>query len=354
MAKNLIFILVLILINYTMSFAQMVNASLFGEMKAINPAVISDRKSGQFTLIATKVDGKKDQLVDGENQKLSVDVNDLSIFRGGKGGGFTTEFYLRTATGDVVRKAEDGDTTTNAKMNHLSYGVGLGSWGFSTFINTFSYKNTEVSGLDQSSTMIDFKWGTTGKFLGLNSGFTAEILAIKLDLDEEEEEGGGNAMDEEPPPGFMPMPLLGFGLGTKAGSTHFELAYELVPVPMSEDSGDGTGSKKTFIPMRISLTTEFKVWGIAIGYTGRAYMSGFQDAEQALNNRILFFKREDFRLEHNINFALGGSSGLSISASASLSETKGKEPLSATAPETLTYETTTKLIVLSAKLGYVW
>lgn len=339
-----------------LNFAQMVNASLFSEMKAVNPGVISDRGAGQFTLIATKIDGKKDQVVDGEDQKVLIAVNDLSVFRGGKGGGFTTELYLRSGTGDVTRKAIAGNTKTTAKMNHLSYGAGLGGWGFSAFLNTFSYENTEVSGLDQSSTMIDLKWGTTGKIFGLNSGFTAEILAIKLTLDEEEEQntGGGSqtVADDEPPSGFMPMPLLGFGLGTKAGSSHFELAYELVPIPMTEDVGNG--QKKTFIPMRISLTTEFKVWGIAIGYTGRAFMSGFQDAEQALNTRIIFFKREDFRIEHNINFSLGGSSGLSISGSASLSETKGKEPLSATAPSELEYETTTKLLVLSAKVGYVW
>lgn len=343
-----ILLIVSIFLNFC-TLGQMVNASLFGEMKALNPAVISERKSGQMTAIVSKLDAKKTNEIDDEENVVQIDITDFNFFRGGKGGGTTTEFTLRKSSGTSVRTVDSKEEKTDADLTYANLGVSFGSFGISGFYNKFIYESDEATeqSLDQTVTIMDLKAGIKFKYIAL----TVEAIRSSIILPEDEEESEGQVQEDEEPKASINL-LFGAGIGFSSDSSHFEFSVETTPSTMESQNEDGT--TKSVRPARISATAEFKVWGITLGYTGRAYMNGFEDPELIVNNRLIFFTPSDMRIEHNINFALGGSSGLSVSGGASLSESSQKEPKSAIDPRTLTYDTTTKLLILSAKVGYAW
>lgn len=330
----------------------MVNSSLFGEMKALNPAVLSERKSGQMTTIVSKLAAKKTQDIDGTENKVNIDITDFSLYRGGKGGGTTTEFAFRKSSGTAKRVADGKSEVTDADLTYANFGVSFGRIGFSGFFNKFVYKSDEATelSLDQTVTILDLKAGIKFKYLA----FTGELLRsdIVLPEDDTEPSPGQVVADEKPEPtlGF----IIGAGIGFSSGSSHYEFSIETTPSTMEEPSSDGSGASKSVRPARISATAEFKLWGVTLGYTGRAYMNGFEDPELIVNNRLIFIARESMRLEHNVNFAFGGDSGLSVSGGASISKSTAREPKSAVDPQELKYDTTTDLLIISAKLGYSW
>ena len=104
--------------------------------------------------------------------------------------------------------------------------------------------------------------------------------------------------------------------------------------------------------MRIAGTAEFRISGIRLGYTGRAYINGYFDQEKQLYNSLIFLATEDMRIEHIVNFSLGGDKGLSFSGSFSMSEIENKEPITLTEP--ISYPTKTELMVISANVGYAF
>jgi hypothetical protein len=87
------------------SSAQMATASLFGENKAVNPAVISKRQTGSFVVAVSQTNINKSQddisasPFGAGNAKTEVEMQNLNVFRGGRGNGITTEFMLDRTQG---------------------------------------------------------------------------------------------------------------------------------------------------------------------------------------------------------------------------------------------------------------
>lgn len=329
--------------------AQMVSASLFGEMKSINPAVVSTRNAGQLTFIGSKIKANKDQNVDGDKQKLELNVTDMSLFRGGKGKGFTTEFTVKQSTGDSNRSTATGTETAKATQSYSSFNMGFSTMGLGLAYSKFDYKSNPSS-LDQTVTSYMGVWGYRSTLFGLDTGLIVQGYASKIDL--VADETGGMGAEGDSPSGMGVQLAFGAGLGFGSGATHFEFSIESTLQAVEEQSE--TGEMESIRPMRLSGTAEFKLWGISLGYTGRAYLNGYEDPEQIVFKRIIFPKRDKLRLEHNFNFSLGATKGIQISGAASFSTITNEEPKSMIDPASLTYPTTTKLIMVSVKLGYAW
>jgi hypothetical protein len=354
--------LISILTFQTTVLAQMVRASVFGSMKNINPAVVSTRPAGQFTLVGEQMEVEKTQELDsGTTGKADITATNMAVFRGGRGSGLTTEFSFLSSTGEMkrVNTKTDGsfiNASAEASYTLANINVGMGNigWGlmFTSFDLTTKGDLTRYN-TTQNNTTIAGIFGLRGSILGLNGAFYVQGYKFSGEADFEEEDTGdpnaGSGDDEGGGPGLSIM--LGGGLGFGSGASHFEVAIESPLQPMEQRADDGTMGESVRA-YRISATAEFKLWGISLGYTGRLYMNGFPDPEQQFIRTLIFLGNEKSRLEHNVNFALGGDKGLSISGSFSMTEIDNKEPEIFTEP--LAYPTKTKLMTISAKVGYAF
>lgn len=104
------FLIILLFLSKN-AFAQMTLPSVFPEMKAVNPAVLSLRKAGNMRVTAQVDKIKKIQHVtnlDGQafivDENSDIDLKNVNFFRSGRGGGITTEFSADYATGEKKRR----------------------------------------------------------------------------------------------------------------------------------------------------------------------------------------------------------------------------------------------------------
>ena len=211
-------------------YAQIVRASLFGNMKNINPAVISSRTAGQYTLSGEMISADKEQTLDsGTIGKAEISSQDFSFFRGGKGGGFTTEFFLKSASGEMDRvdTATDGSTeTASADLSQtlLTYGMGWKFFGlgltYAKFTNTTTGTLTQLN-TDQTNTALGLSAGIKGSF-GLDFGLYGQLFKISTDYNFAQ---SGTANDTGTSGGtFL---LVGGGVGLSGKSSHFEASVEM-------------------------------------------------------------------------------------------------------------------------------
>ena len=89
------------------TFAQFTSASLFPEMKAINPAVIGQRSIGIFSAGIARENYEKTQDLStgsfgaGASGKSDIEISDSRLFYGGKKGGFlTSEVFITVGSGE--------------------------------------------------------------------------------------------------------------------------------------------------------------------------------------------------------------------------------------------------------------
>lgn len=349
--------LVLFLCVQGQAQAQIASASLFGNMKNINPAVISKRQAGQYTFIAEMISAEKTQTLDsGTKGEAEITSQDFNFFRGGKGGGFTTELFIKSAAGEMERvdKATDGSTETadaDVGSTLIKYAMSFGNLGvgltYSKFTNTTTGTLTQLN-TDQTNTAMGLSVGMAID-IGLDLAIYGEFFNVSTDYNFAVGDGAGGATADQGTAGGSAI-QIGAGLGFSGKSSHFEVALEKPLGPVSVKTDDG--QLKEVQAMRLSGTAEFRLGGIRLGYTGRAYINGYFDQEKQLYNSLIFLASEDVRLEHNVNLSLGGDKGLSISGGFSMSEIENKEPITLTEP--ISYPTTTKLMVISANVGYAF
>ncbi len=354
MKKNLTIIVLSVLLELS-AFSQMASSSFFSEMKSINPAVINGRPYGQYSAFYGKETVKKDQVISevgNENSTTKIDIDTLSFFRGGKGGGFlTTEFTFLKNNGTrvitVTAPSIDDTTISNAiKFSHLELGIGIGRFvGISIGRQSYDFESKFTFSLSGTDFSEDKKKEITSTLLKVGGvlpfgdlRFSTYYESVSQDIDtkeflvlsgyEEKTSTDSNA-------------ALGLALGYVTKAIHLELGYEK---GMSGASGT-----------RISGTAEITFWKIALGYTGRSYKDGFQDNDKLVYNQLIYLEASDkARLEHIFNFSYGASGGFSIGGSASLSEveTEEKNPLTSDALGKL--PTKVKSMSYSLKVGYVF
>lgn len=342
--------------------AQLAGPSLFSEVKSINPALISNRKQGQYTLIANTGTFEKNQDIDqSQEADLNSSISGLSFFRGGKGSGFiTTELSIISQTGTreiKFRGSDPIDFNSDITSSYAQLSFSLGSY-LGIGITKQSFLLDQNFYMDFSGSIFDSDEKIDRDSLGIKVGALVPLGIMRLGIYYEIASVDQEVSSERPslPESSISRQnkIIGIGLGFVTNNFHLEFGVEQFLNPekglLEEDSSPDPDPRN-----RLSLTIETKLWGLAVGYTGRMYQDGYQDPEDTVINQLIYENSVEDRVEHIINFSLGGSSGLSFGGSFSFSETEGDE-INPMEPISLgnTYKTKTKQVGLMAKLGYVW
>lgn len=345
-------IIILTFISST-AHAQFTSASLFPEMKAINPAVISGRSIGMFSLgIASEKYEKTQDLSsnfgDGATGTADTELSELKFFYGGKSGGFlTTEVTVNNASGDktdvVSRAGTSESAVTDITNQYINIGFGFGKFfGLSisrlifdvTQSYDFTFGGTDASGnFDYEITGLIFRGGIVIP-LGLNIGLYYESA-------------NATTVATGEPDTEAEYPKVGVAIGLSANSFRFEVGYEK-ELEESEEFG------QTYSPNKLYGSVEMRLGGMTIGYTGSIYREGFIDLEDLMRQNLVFSGvRNEDRLVNTINFALGNTNGHAFSASAFFSTVENQEG-GQLFSDGSKYPTETKSLGVSAKYGYAF
>jgi hypothetical protein len=343
----------------------MANASLFGEMKSDNPAVISRRKAGQITGIISKDKIKSTQelktaagfSVDASSEG-KIDLNSVNFFRGGQGGGLTTEISVDYTTGEkteTLTQTAGGETISNTIKSSALYskvGVGLGSnFGFS-FARTsydstndfnFSFGGTSFSdSITTEVTASEMKVGFAGN-LGLDFGFYYQYTNLEMSSVSSSGplEGGGD----------QKFSTVGLGTGYSSGAFHMEAGYE----KYLKDTTDNF-ENKTYTSARLTGVIEARFGNLAVGYTGRYYIDGYLDIEKVIYTQFVYQNSQyEPRLENAFNFSIGGTKGHSFSGSVTYSKVDVQEKNSLIgSPDAPKAPTTKTAMGASFKYGFAF
>jgi len=340
------FILISIfLLRPSLTLAQLAEASFFGEIKSVNPAVIGRRTSGSLTLIG-KVDQVSktqelrvaDEFSSDADSSSKIDINSVSFFRGGKGPGFTTEVFADVTNGKRTDSLKDKtlnealDKSNTASSSMFYYGMGLGRYlGISVAL--VDYKSSEQFAASYGGstfkvdtnakvTGIDAKFGSCIEMGIMDIGLFLNAIQIKSDITSAQSAESSPDKPEDDTGGSSMMALAGVAFGFATKSFHFELGHETA---LKSDTDPQTG--KTMTPSRSTLTIEGKWGSFALGYTGKYIKDGFTDTDKIIFNQYVYGNSAvDPRLENSINFSLGSSKGHTFSGSASYSSAMSEEP----------------------------
>lgn len=337
----------------TYSFAQMTGASIFPEMRTSNPAVLSSRPAAVLSFF-----GKKDNVV--KNQDLSqtsfgagtesstkVDVQTLSIFYGGKGGGITSEIILDMGTGkktnEFVRTTGTEEVEDNVEQTLFRYGISLGdNFGITIQNINFDYdSNYNFSGTPA------FKVESNTNATFYKAGFK---FNLGVDLGLYYEGGSGEqaqSVDGTKSESNIDFSRVGVGVGSNAKNFRVELAFE-------KDLEEEKFDNKVYNPTKISFSIEMKFANFAIGYTGAQLNEGFTDFDQLLyNNMVYASSQEESRLVNTFNFSFGSTKGHYFSGSVGFSQItvdEGNDLFN----DGNKYETEITAMGVSVKYGYAF
>lgn len=352
-------------------FAQMANPSKFSEIKSINPAVISNRLLGQFTALASyeTLDRTQDHgaILGGDSKVESITtINQLSIFRGGKCCGVTSEILLKYVTGDVTDKIitdiDSSETKSEASSSIAGISFGLGKYlgigfSYSTFERDYSTSFTDTGGetfstvINNDFTFISIKPGLRiGKTFSFGAYFEQLIQTGERTTTSTTPSGGTTTTSQDD---FPKIQIYGGAIGVQTKSFNFEVSYESA-IESNEKSGSNQLNAETKTPSRISSIIESKIGKILIGYKG-SYVSGlFTEIENILVSQLLYPNAlTSTRLENTINFSTGSSKGSSFGLSAFYSQSSTNETsVVIVSDEKLKTETTA--YGFSVKFGYVF
>lgn len=359
---KILFILLPLLFCSNHTFAQMASASLFSEMKSINPAVIGGRQRGQYTLVGNIDKYDKTQIIsDVETATLDSKITGLSIFRGGnKGGLITTEMcgIFQSGNRNIKFRGNDPiDFTSDISFNFFQLGIGVSDF-FGVQLTKQSFTLKQLFLMNFAGTLLTSHEKIARDSSGIKIGAGLPLGPLRLTTYYELQLAKQVVTSERPAlPSSSTKPsnrFLGVAGGIATDRFHFELGLERF---LNPERGllEPTDSPAPAARDRLSGTIEMKLGTVALGYTGRLYKDGYQDQEQTVVNQLIYGNSTANRIEHIVNFSLGASQGLSFGGSLTYSKSKGEEQ-SPAAPASLNqkYVTTSKQVGLMAKVGYVW
>jgi hypothetical protein len=350
--KKFIIILCLLPIH---AFAQMAQPSVFPEMRSVNPGLIALRKLGDIKASAQVNSIKKEMdMTDlSMKDKSKISLTDANFFRGGKGGGLTTELSVDYATGKKESKIESNNGlsyTFNTKTSSSYVNLALGAPGFGIGLTHVDYKSQfdfsfNMNGQAYSSSntgKVTSNGAKPGIVIGgpnLALGITGEYNQIKFN-------------NSSSTSGTQKQRIIGVALGGGGGNSIIELGVEVDPFVKLEPSPGTTTKPK--MPMKVSFLAETKIGSLTLGYKGMGFMGQFIELDKIIPTQLVYSNSgDDLRLEHVFNFAFGGSSGLSFGGSASYGNSKTKEK-STTFAGSSKYDTKTTEMAVAVKIGYVY
>lgn len=342
--------------------AQMVSASFFPDMKSINPATLNQRSHGQVSFLKGKDSIDKLQVGDSAyNEKTTweIEVDTNSFFYGGKAGKGKSWFnpeiqYLKNSgfrkSQYTANSVEPTTTQNDIDFTHMEVGLGIGkyfgiSYARQEYNLNYSFKFTigsnnfeERKNQDIEGSIIRVGGALPLKFLKIAAFY--EQASLSEEVDEFVLMTGINRYSAS-----RKASMIGAGIGFESKKFHMEAGYEMI---LSSDDLNGS-------PTRLSGTIEYKIWKIALGYTGRIYQDGFQSNETLVYNEMVYPEQvNESRLENVFNFAYGASGGILIGGSFSTSKVTAKEKnpyYNASVPP---QDTEVESTAYTLKIGYVW
>lgn len=356
--SKIIFVYFLLFVFSPFAFAQISLPSVFPEMRSINPAVISLRKTGHVKLSGQVDKIEKTQKVEQINgspfvfdDKSQIDLTNINFFRGGKAPGFTSEWYFDYTKGDKVTEITDAsdqksEYTTDTSSYYASYAFGSGrGWGLQLHYVGYSsdYRyNATINGDNQSSSFKQ-KISVMGARPGIVLGSHSLALGIFGEYNKFEADARGAPESSA---------LVSVALGSGGPNGLIELGVEADPITEQEE--DTASGKKPPMPMRVSLILERKFSRLTLGYKGMFYKGQFLDFDKIIQNQLVYRSTgDDVRLEHIFNFSFGGSKGFSLGGSASYSNYTAKETSSIYASSDK-HDTEIKAMSVALRIGYVY
>lgn len=372
MKKHNTIILFILLILSPFVNAQMSSASLFGAMSSVNPAVINQRNSGLLSFVGNQEMYTKTQtLTEASNfgygageVVADTDILLLNFFRGGKGGGLvTSEARVVQGSGKQVKKYNTSvvksESSDNVDFTFINAGFGIGRFfgvGISKMDFEADQSSTSVSGSASSVftsksevSQVELVAGFKFSFL-LDYGFYYAQKSSEAGISANESVTGGQA-SAVTGTGKKKVTTSRYGLsvGHSTKVSHIEVGIEKDSTIVDEINN------KSYSPVRLTGTFEFKISKFTLGYTGRYYKGGYNDVNSLLRTQLVYSSTQfEPRLENNINFAIGSDKGLSFSASASFSKQEGEFRNDLIANSDLKTATTIEVLAVGVNIGYAW
>jgi hypothetical protein len=331
----------------------MTSASIFPEVKAINPATISQRKIGMYSITSSTDNVIKTQDISlthgtGAEAKTDIKITTLNLFYGGKGGGgITTEFVMFNSAGNKVdaltRPAESTELENEITSSIMGIGFGITSnFGITILRSLYEFNaNNEYSFNGSSNT---YEYGYKGSSniikLGLlSSGWLNLGIFYEHAFSDNESINEGETQTSTSSSG-----VLGFGIGTTGQQLRMELNHERIALTSNEAQDTP--------PSKTSIIIETRIWGIALGYTGNYIVGGYSGAENSMYQNLVYQNSAgEPRFENLFNFSFGSSKGHSIGGSISLSKIESEEK-NVVFVDDAEYTTTTDARGVALKYGY--
>lgn len=368
----------LTLLSITLGFsahAQIVDASFFPSMKTINPGVVHLRQHGFIgaEMSSRKFEKQHDvtkySLVDGI--QTDVDLKKATVYRAGKGPGFTIEGLFDQENGtqtDVSRVSSDTrKTTSEASSTFLGgildfkyFGVSYArsSYDFFYKFRVGEVPNISAHDIDEELSYSQIKVGSAIRLGLVRLG--AYYLTQKGDgsyaYTYYDPTTGNKGTTEE----FdATSDAHGYGLGV--GSTFKNFRFETTLEKMSEIevdiSEDYPGTlNNTPESQRLTLVAEMKFTKIALGFRARQIKGNFYDLQDIISANLLYknLTEDDSRLETTFNFGFGISKGLSFSAfyTQSTIETTEVDPIDTSSGDK--FDAVTKATAMGVNVSYVY
>lgn len=241
------------------TFAQFTSASLFPEMKAINPAVIGQRSIGMFSAGAARENYEKTQDLSsnfgaGAEGKSDIEITETRFFYGGKKGGFTTSEVLAIiGSGEkkdtVSRPGSSESANQDVNNQYINVGLGLGKhFGISFSRLTFETDQSFNFNFGGSSFSDTTKFEVEGLILRggalINMGIDIGLYYEHAMADFTTTSDGSITESSNT------FPKVGLGLGFNGKSMRLEVGYEKDTKETTEQ--DGT----TYAPDKLYLAWE--------------------------------------------------------------------------------------------------
>ena len=336
-----------------LGFTQIAASSVFRETKSINPAIVSMRPAGAFSLLGSsdKVTKTQDQSENYDNGEAiaEIEVNRSAIFYGGRGGGFTSELFIDISKGDkkTTLKADDQETSFEDKIisnfSLLSFGFSP-NFGLSIGMANSEYQNKYEGTFNGYSFSSDFEYKGNTLITRIGTTFGSSVAAgMFLEMSQTQ---GTNKSEDLSESTSDTGYAAGIGFASKSNSHHYELSFEIIPF-LDDSNGDASS-----FPQRLMLTLEQRLSFITFGYSGRLYRNGFGDTENMIYTNLVFNDFTKDRIEHKFNFAFGAERGHSLSGSLTLSDTTSVQPDIVSVGSEEKYETRIQELGISIKYSY--
>ncbi len=370
------FLLAFLIIGVSFSAqAQIVDASFFPAMKTINPGVVHLRQHGFIGAelskrsFAKQHDVTKYNLVDGI--QTDVELQKATVYRAGKGPGFTIEGMFDQESGtqvDTSQVASDKrKTTSEASSTFLSGTLDFKYFGISYARSSYDFLYKFRVGAVPDLSANDVKEELTYTMLKVGSAIKLGPVRLGAYYLTRTGDGSftytyydpntGNKGDTEAFDTSSAAHGYGVGIGATGPKLRAEASFEkMSPITVDIPSDYPEPVNDTPASSRLSVVGEVKFTKLALGFRARQIKGNFYDLQDIISANLLYknLTAEDSRLETTFNFGLGISKGLSVSGFYTQSTIKTEEldPIDPDSGDRFPAET--KATAMGVNVSYVY